>query len=423
VIIDWGNKIINVFKTDMLEIQQVPTEIWELDLPNFKASLGNLLDDEYGMVYPAIFNHNPAVSVGGVTLAKVIEIINGYTITFEDGQYAVNLVNANSNVGDMVNVNQVSVRSANSAGLTNVREIQFSTFQGVVTLDADNGFSGTAFPIGTHAKPSNNFEDTTFIADLRGIETILLQGTHSLTSNTDLKGRIYKGENPITTFLSVTSNVIVDNVQFEDVFISNSTFGGSTYFKHVFLVNTYGISGFIEGCVLTQNIGISNRANSYFIDCKSACVGLGTIDLPILDMSNGTHHTAFRNWSGPIKIINSDDANNTICIDVGSGATIILEPSCTAGQIIIRGIATIINRGTMDIVTDTLVNVKSISDTVWESTKGDTIYQRSIGGFRKNYTLNQIIMLNEDGTDGVTYNCFDRFNIPSLTSVDRMEKV
>jgi hypothetical protein len=52
-----------------------------------------------------------------VVLAMVIEIINGYTVTFEDGQYAVNLVGANSNVGDKVNLNDVSVRSANSAGL------------------------------------------------------------------------------------------------------------------------------------------------------------------------------------------------------------------------------------------------------------------------------------------------------------------
>jgi hypothetical protein len=148
------------------------------------------------MVYPAIFNHNPAVSVGGVTLAKVIEIINGYTITFEDGKYAVNLTGANSNVGDKINVNQVSVRSSNSAGM----QVYYSSAPADITP--------------------------------------------------------------------------------------------------------------------TQ-----------------------------------------------------------------------------------------------------------IAEATWTHQKGDMVYQRSIGGFRKNYTLNQIIMLNDDGTDGLTYNCFDRFGTPSLTSVDRMEKV
>jgi len=47
----------------------------------------------------------------------VVEIINGYTVTFEDDSYAVNLVGANSNIADVVNLNTVSVRAANSAGL------------------------------------------------------------------------------------------------------------------------------------------------------------------------------------------------------------------------------------------------------------------------------------------------------------------
>jgi hypothetical protein len=197
--IDWGTKVINIFKTDMLLVQASPTEIWELDIPNFKMSLGDLLDDEHGMIYPDIFKHNPEVSVGGVSLAKVIEILPPYTITFEDGQYAVNLVGANNNVGDRTNVNQVSIRSANSAGMI-----------------------------------------------------------------------------------------------------------------------------------------------------------------------------------------------------------------------------TVVNGGTSVIDSNTITN---IANTVWSVPKGNTVYQRSIGGFRKNYTNNTIIMLNEDGTDGITYACFDRYGVSSLTTVDRMELV
>jgi len=117
MLIDWGNKIINIYKSDMVQIQATPSEIWQLDIPEFKKILGDNLDDELGMSYPNIFNHYPEVTVGGTTLAKVIEILEPYTVTFEDGQYAVNLVGANSNIGDRVNVNQVSVRSSNSAGM------------------------------------------------------------------------------------------------------------------------------------------------------------------------------------------------------------------------------------------------------------------------------------------------------------------
>jgi hypothetical protein len=98
----------------MTLIQSVPTEIRQLNLDTFRLDLRNLEDSDDGMAFERTHKHNTSVTVGGVTLARVIEMINGYSVTFEDGQYAVNLVGANSNVGDVVNVNQVSVRSAKS---------------------------------------------------------------------------------------------------------------------------------------------------------------------------------------------------------------------------------------------------------------------------------------------------------------------
>jgi len=91
--------------------------IYELDLDNFRKALKRLEDSEAGMAHPDTHRHNTEVVIGGITYARFIEIINGYTVTFKDGQYAVNLVGANSNVGDVINMNQVSVRSANTAGL------------------------------------------------------------------------------------------------------------------------------------------------------------------------------------------------------------------------------------------------------------------------------------------------------------------
>ena len=117
IVIDWGNREIFVPKFASLQIQTIPSEVRSLDLDEFRLALKDLEDSEAGMTFPATHNHNTTVTVGGVTLARVIEIINSYSVTFEDGQYAINLVGANSNVGDVVNVNQVSVRVANSAGL------------------------------------------------------------------------------------------------------------------------------------------------------------------------------------------------------------------------------------------------------------------------------------------------------------------
>lgn len=115
--IDYATKIITVPRADMQLVQSVPSEIRQLNVEPFRLELKDLEDDPIGMAYLDTHSSNAPVTVGGVTLARVVEIINGYSITFEDGQYAVNIVGANTNIADVSNVNQVSVRSANSAGL------------------------------------------------------------------------------------------------------------------------------------------------------------------------------------------------------------------------------------------------------------------------------------------------------------------
>lgn len=115
--IDWGTKIVTIPKSFMT---LVGANLYDLDLNAFRLALKDLEDDEVGMPAAATHNHNAPVTVGGTTLARVVEIINGYTVTFEDGQYAVQAKGANSNIADVMNVNQVSLRTFNTAGLITV---------------------------------------------------------------------------------------------------------------------------------------------------------------------------------------------------------------------------------------------------------------------------------------------------------------
>ena len=117
VTIDWTMKIISIPKSDLTLVQSDPFEVRELDLDWFRLQLKDLEDSAEGIVCPDTHRHNTEVTLGGLTFARVIEIINGYTVSFENGNYAANLVGANSNVGDVTNLNEVSVRTQNSAGL------------------------------------------------------------------------------------------------------------------------------------------------------------------------------------------------------------------------------------------------------------------------------------------------------------------
>ena len=120
ITIDWPNKVIYIPRNDLTIIQTVPTEIRALDLVDFHLQLRALEDSTQGMVWERTHFYVGPIDVGGFTLADVVSIVNNYTVTFEDGQYAVELQNANSNVAAVTNVNQVSVRSNNSAGLTTI---------------------------------------------------------------------------------------------------------------------------------------------------------------------------------------------------------------------------------------------------------------------------------------------------------------
>lgn len=117
ITINWATKVINVPKADLTLIQSNPTEIREMDVDWFRLQLKDIEDNVEGQPFTDTHRHNTEVTLGGLTLARVVEILAPYTITFEDGQYAVNLVGANNNVADRTNVNQVSVRTNNSAGM------------------------------------------------------------------------------------------------------------------------------------------------------------------------------------------------------------------------------------------------------------------------------------------------------------------
>lgn len=126
--VNWLTKVITVPQSDLT---LVSGSVFELDLNTFRLDLKAKEASAEGMPFEDMHRHSPPVTVAGVQLQRVVEIINGFTVTLQDGQYAVNLRGANSNVADVANVNQVSIRAFNSAGA-----IQVSTGSGL-SVDQD----------------------------------------------------------------------------------------------------------------------------------------------------------------------------------------------------------------------------------------------------------------------------------------------
>lgn len=114
--VDYLNLIVTIPKADLTVID-AGNEVYELNILDFWAQIHDLQDDPDGMAFPAIMDSTPPTTLGGDTYARVVRIVNGWRIQFEDGQYQVNFTGANTDIASNRVQNQVSLNTANSAGL------------------------------------------------------------------------------------------------------------------------------------------------------------------------------------------------------------------------------------------------------------------------------------------------------------------
>lgn len=353
--IDWGNRVIYVPKADLTLIQETPTEIRELNLNTFRLALKDLEDSEEGMCFPDTHRHNTEVSVAGMTLARVIEIINGYTVTFEDGQYAVNLPGANSNVGDVVNVNQVSVRTFNSAGLISSPAIEYASYENQVSIDVGSPWAGTTYPIGTNQKPVNNVADALLIAEARGFDSLHLKS--NLTTNQDLHSFLVSGET-VDTVLTLEPGCLSPGCSFRDLTITGEGCDMPMSWFRCNLENLVGVQGFLFECALSGEIVLSGT-NSNIISCYSGRkLGFGRT---VIDMGTVPGNLQVRNFAGGIKLKNYTFPNNRVIMDFNSGL-LEIDSTCTDGELVVRGVGEIIDNGGPNLIRDFhMVNPQSVS--------------------------------------------------------------
>ena len=111
-------------------------------------------------------------------------------------------------------------------------------------------------------------------------------------------------------------------------------------------------------------IGLSG-GTIFFIDCKSGAIGLGSASTPVLDFAGLSNaKVIFRNWDGPVEIINSTHADNAIVLNIGSAAHIKLGNTNTAGSVAIHGICSVDNTSLMTIEEATRLDQASIGAAV-----------------------------------------------------------
>lgn len=357
---DWPNYIFHVPRADMPLIQSTPTEIRECSINWLRLQIMALEDDPDGMTFPTVFVHYPEVTLGSLTFAKVIQMNTPYTITFEDGQYAVNLTGANSNFADRVNVNQVSVRSSNSAGMTSSAAQEFSTFSGNVWVNVNSTTTGTLFPSGSAMAPVNNLADAKLIAEKRGLMGIKIM-TSMTIADVDFKGYTISTINPINTFLTIEPSAELDYATIFEASITG-TLDNKVMLDRCFISGLEYFNGLVHNCSFDHNpIKIRGANLASFYDCK----GDSPLDqLIVFDCEDSTAPVTIRNFSGCAKIVNRN-VDATTCVNFSG--EFVIDSTCTIGKFDMSGNGDLTDNstGTAVVSTRKLTHPDEIADRVW----------------------------------------------------------
>ena len=355
--INWATRVINVPKLDMTLVQSTPIEVRELNLNTFRLVLKDLEDSEDGMSFPTTHNHVAPFNVGGVTLARVIEIINDYTVTFEDGTYVVNLIGANSNVIDRVNPNNVSVRSSNSAGLVQSNEIEHSSFQNKVTIDVINGSAGTIYPIGTPFSPVNNIEDAKLIATYRGFKVIELLSDLTIITGQSIDELQFISRNWLVITIDIGASCI--NTFFNKLSIYGEMSGVWNVMDDCWLYTITNFCGWLRNCsfvdVILAPYSLASGGNSFFDNCLPMQPG----DISVLTMNTNTH-VSFTN-AFDLYRIQGMTVGSTLSIGLAEGM-LTIDSSCVGGVIIVGGIGELVNNSALVVDSFQLLNEQQVRD-------------------------------------------------------------
>lgn len=342
ITVDWGTKTIFVPTQAMVLIQTVPSTIYQLDMEAFRLALKDLEDDEDGIMFPDTHSRNAPVTVSGAVLAQVIEIINGYTVTFEEiaDPYRVNAVGANSNIGEVHNVNSVSLSTSNSAGLQDLNSLQAASFGGEVTVDVTSSFTGETFPVGTRSNPVNNLTDAFAIANTRGISTFTLMNDTTLTSNDFSAGYIFQGINPSTATVTIEAGAEVSNCTFRNLTVQG-VLDNFNILRECYVMDISHNNGFVYQCAIAGTVTLGGGVQATFLSCYSGIAGGST---PTIDMGGTGQELILRDYHGGVKLTNRT-GTDLVSIDISSGQ-IILDATVSAGDHILRGHALLTNNST-----------------------------------------------------------------------------
>lgn len=254
--------------------------------------------------------------------------------------------------------------SSSSATLSELEAIQYASYGGGVSLDVTSANSGTSYPTGNQEYPVNNLSDAVSIANTKGFNRIFIResmtGEQCIGGGYDLSGFVLVGENEVATEVEIHSACIAVNLRIEHCNVTGTLDGGAEI-NHCSVGNLTFLYGHIHNSGLYGTITLGGNEEAIFKNCYTS-----DQDLPVtIDMGGSGQDLSMPNYAGIATIINLDSTSEEVGIGLNAGM-VTLDPTITAGTIIISGIGMLFDNstGSANVDSSTLLSNTSIANAV-----------------------------------------------------------
>jgi hypothetical protein len=239
-------------------------------------------------------------------------------------------------------------------------EIEYASFNSRITLDVENGVAGTTYPIGTPTNPVNNLSDAKTIATARGFRTIAILSSLTISTGESVAECEIISENWLV--VTVETGADTTNTEFTKISLYGELSGTWNVLNDCWAYNVTNFLGWMRGGSL-ESIELAP-----YSDIDPFTLGSSYFD-NIVPMYADTPTSLTMNTNTSVTITHSSEIHTIKNMGAGSAITIgmihgkvIIDSSCTGGDIQVMGIGTYINNSLLTVDDSMLVNPESIQE-------------------------------------------------------------
>jgi hypothetical protein len=255
---------------------------------------------------------------------------------------------------------EMSVSSLVDSTVAQLPEIQHGVYQDCVTINTVTGTTGTEYPKGTRQYPVNNLADAKQIASSRGFVNFYVVGGLTVGETESINGFTLVGTGPENTTVTLANGCTTSKTTFEDMTVQGRQ-SGETHYRRCDIGYLQNVHCVFDRCRL---IGPMEMHQSYgdttvLFQCYTGDIAGATT---VIDLNNSPVNMSFNDFNGKIQFNNMNKATaGVVTLNMNAGK-VIIDSTCTTGQIKVRG-----NGEVIDGSTGTVVDNDVTAKLVWQN--------------------------------------------------------